>query len=828
MSNNNNRKKQHNDMGFSLFTVLIAVSFVGILGLLVLYMALANFNMKVTDLKGKDSFYTAERAIEEIRVGLQQDVGDAMSKAYTQVLETYNKNTKLEDTSLDKQRQSEFEDLFVKELVKRLRTTGSGTEDTSAKLYNLQYLKNYVDLQIDNSTESLIITTPADKQPIMKSDKKSGVLLKNLKVIYVDSKGRASIIETDIRLKIPDVQFPTPSTLPDLMNMIVVADKGIISKGAAGEQSTIQGSIYAGLLPDNQQNEKKNRSILVENSTDLNVSSGDKIVAEGTIDVELNSSFSTGTTVNLWAKGLNADSVKLVDLKGSTYFADDLTITGRNNNVTLSGNYYGYGSTDSALDSNCRFSDAYRTSTDADLSSAITINGKNTILDLSGLQKLMLAGRNYIASSKIPTNAAQGTNANDVIMGESLTVKGTQLAYLAPTEILGNSNMSDDDRSAMTNPMTFDEYTDYLATKNLGDNGADSDKAAVLWDTPVEFWNNKTLRQIGVDETEPVKTVFYNNSDNGFVYFYLNFTNNENAAAFMKNLYQGAAKEKMDQYLSFYFGGEDSGINIMDPQAYLRYVTNGNIISYDSSTAKGKMESATNVQSDEKVRQEQIGYQNTWYALNRKMITSCDLLNTKVGDDEHNELDSGRSVFDNLVNERKMVQFIQNAENDEYMKYKYTASEDNGGLRAIMYHNGKGSTFKVTENGIETTKTILGADTPLKITKADEDKLRLVVCTGDVEIEDGVHFKGIIMAKGTLTLGIGATLESSPLEAAKVFQAQITEIGDGESTKAQDFFWEGDKYVLGNSISSSTGSNVNNSDVYNLTDCVIYEGWKKE
>ena len=89
MSNNNNRKKQHNK-GFSLFTVLIAVSFVGILGLLVLYIALSNFNMKITDLKGKDSFYTAERAIEEIRTGLQQDVGDAMSKAYTQVLETYN------------------------------------------------------------------------------------------------------------------------------------------------------------------------------------------------------------------------------------------------------------------------------------------------------------------------------------------------------------------------------------------------------------------------------------------------------------------------------------------------------------------------------------------------------------------------------------------------------------------------------------------------------------------------------------------------------------------------------------------------------------------
>lgn len=64
MRNITKTKRQQNQ-GFSLFTVLIAVSFVGILGLLVLYIALANFNMKVTDLKGKDSFYTAERALEK-------------------------------------------------------------------------------------------------------------------------------------------------------------------------------------------------------------------------------------------------------------------------------------------------------------------------------------------------------------------------------------------------------------------------------------------------------------------------------------------------------------------------------------------------------------------------------------------------------------------------------------------------------------------------------------------------------------------------------------------------------------------------------------------
>ena len=827
MSNNNNRKKQHNK-GFSLFTVLIAVSFVGILGLLVLYMALSNFNMKVTDLKGKDSFYTAERALEEIRAGLQQDVGDAMSQAYTQVLETYNKNTKLEDTSLDKQRQSDFEDLFIKELVKKLKITASeGSVTGNENRYSLQYLRNYVDLQVDKSKESLIITNPAGTEPIMKSSKKTGVSLKNLKVIYVDPKGRASIIETDIRLKIPEVQFPTPSTLPDLMNMIVVANQGIVCKGAAGSTSTIEGSIYAGLLPD-----QDDTSILVNPGASLNVSSGDKLVAKGTVDVGLNSTFTTGVTVNFWAKGLNADSVENVSLTGSTYFADDLTISGKNNNVTLAGNYFGYGSTVSALDDSCRFSAIYKKENvkTADLSSAISINGKNTTLDLSGLKKLMLAGKNYIASSKV-SSGKMGTNTQDIMTGESLTVKGTQLAYLAPTEILGNDSMTEDDRSAMTNPMTFDEYNTYLAKKGLAESG--KEQVAVQWDTPVESWNNKTLREIGVNPDEPVKTVFYNNSSDGFVYFYLNFTDSQKATDFMQYFYLNGTKEKMDQYLSFYFGSDGSGINIMDPQAYLRYVTNGNVLSYDSSKETGNMEVATSAGSpDAKVLQEQIGYQNTWYALNRKMITSCDLLNTEVEEDEketHDETDADRSVYDNLVNEKKMVQFIEENVNDGSKKYVYTADGDNGGLQAIMYHNGVNSTFKVKdENGVEKTENVAGANKTLTITKADEDKLRLVVCTGDVEIENGVHFKGIIMAKGTLTLGIGATLESSPLEAAKVFQAQISSFDDGQSVKAQDFFWDGDQYVLGNSSSTSLGNNANSSDVYDLADCVIYDRWNKE
>lgn len=795
MRNITKTKRQQNQ-GFSLFTVLIAVSFMGILGLLVLYIALSNFNMKITDLKGKDSFYTAERALEEIRTGLQEDVGNAMSKAYTQVLESYNVENRSQDSSMDRQRQSEFQDCFITELMRTLRV--SKTEDN---IYNMERLRRYVDLKYDGSKESLIITNPAGSAPLMKAVKNvgkntenNGVLLKNLKVIYVDEKGRAAIICTDIRLLVPEVQFSTPSTLPDLMNMIVVADKGIVCEGTESTPTSINGSIYAGNLPSALAADSET-SIKVIPGASLNVESGDKVVCKGEISVGLNSTFTSAESVNLWARGLNADSVQNVSLSGSTYFADDLTVTGKNNNVKISGNYYGYGSYESATSDDCVAKDQYEKSglTGAALSSAIVINGKNTTLDLSDTQKLMIAGRNYIASSKVKAN--NRSNTNDVATGESLTVKGTQLAYLVPKEVLGASG----------NPLTYDAYLALL-------NGAKD--ISVNWDAAVEAWGGRTLRDIGVDSEKPVQTVFYND---GFVYFYLNFTDAQKSADFMQMYYQNnpTVKANMDKYLSFYFGGEDSGITVKDADSYLRYITNGNALSYSGADAQGNMQQATSVNPGEKILQEQVGYQNSWYALNRKMITSYDLLNKAVKEDAegktHNETDGDRSVYDNLVNEKKMISYIKDTVKDDTGKYVFTASDEDGGLQAIMYDNG--------ENGMNQT---------LKISQSDADKLRLVVCTGDVEIESGVKFQGIIMAKGTITLRAGAQLESAPLEAARVFQAQMSSYGDGTSIKPQDFFWEGDKYVLGNSSSSGKKDTLNGSDTYSIADCVTYENWKKE
>ena len=809
--------------GFSLITVIIAVSFIGILGLLVLYMALSNFQMKITDLKGKDSFYTAERAIEEIRVGLQEDVGNSMSEAYIKVLETYDKDENSTDVVLDKQRQNDFVNEFIKKLANRLK------KDSDQSKYDLDYLKKYLDMEISEN-ETLIVTTPSDKEPVMTKDNKNGILLKNLKVIYVDPKGYASVIETNIRLGIPKVQFPTPSTLPDLMNMIVVAGKGIICEGG---NTTISGSIYSGILQDINNNTilEKNpyTSIWVKSGANLDIQSGDKIVSAGEIYMEPNASFTSEAGVTLWAQGVKLSSAQ-VNLLGTTYLSDDLTIeSGSDSRVTVQGEYYGYGYPESARSSlnKYMYNNPEKRWSDTALSSSIVINGKNTTLDLSGVRKIMLAGRSYIGTSKV-------SNSNDIMMGESITVKGTQLAYLLPPELIDASKLKNPEME-IKNPMSDSDY------KNSGLKQMDS--IPLKMDAKVSELGNKSLNEIGIDSENPVQKVVYpNNADETYIYFYLNFKDSKASSDFMYDYYMNnsTVKTNLDKYLSFYFSGTNSGIQVKDMKNYIRYVTNGNVLSYEGgeatengTAAKGNMAVATSPEVSQALLQEQTNYQNMWYALNRKMITSVDLLNKEVKDSDglvHNEKeDTDRNVFDNMVNEKEMVQFLQEKHPDS-LKEEFTADEDDG-LQAIMVHNGKPSTFQIkNDDGTTSETTVSGKDKPLEITSAMADKLRLVVCTGDVIINQGVHFQGIIMAKGRITLGAGASLESAPLEAARVFQAQMNKAeGENKKISPKSFFWEGDKYVLGNTNTSDETTDTGRvSDTYDLADCVTYENWRKE
>ena len=891
--------QKKSNRGFSLITVILAVGLVAILVMLVIYMVMANFRMKMSGLKEKDAFYTAERALEEIRTGLQEDVAEAMSEAYTNVMESYNESVRTSDVAMDVQRQAAYEKEFLSILQKRLQ----GNKPSG--YYDIVKLSNYVDLDkedsFDSDKESLVVTTPKEKEDASDSSLSVGakmtvdsarknITVRNLKVIYVDAKGYAAIIKTNIQLDIPPIQYPTPSTLPDLMNMIVVAGKGIYCEQGTStgtEDSEIQGSVYAGILPEEKLKGVavgvKDASIYLAPNRKLNIEKGERTVCAGEVTLSQNSTFRNSAETTLWAQGVNLTSAK-AELLGKTYLSDDLTVNaGTGSYVKLSGEYYGYGDVESALNSqNCIEYGYPKTNTDGTsaggstettktyekksasaLSSAITINGKSTTLDMSGLDRLLLAGKNYIASKALSKNNTSGNikNSDDVLTGESVTVKGTQLAYLVPDALLGTET------TEYHNPM---DYTTYVAAAGI-DTKKDSAsevqdkikkfaKKIARTDIAAKTLGNKTLNEIGVDKEEPIQTVFYSdgNSDGGYVYFYLNFTDEKKASDFMQIYYNNnpSLKKAMDGYLSFYFKGKDSfekntsGIYVKDPSAYLRYIVGGNILSYDGEKKSGKLDSATSEETSQTVTEEETGYQNMWYALKRKMIGSYDLLKTEVKDSDgiaHDETAVDRNVFDNLVNEKEMVQFISAHKktegslgyNDKEMSCTFTASEDDGGLQSVMAHNGKESTFLVKDESAEGTtaagstvktkeKSVDGADRELVIGNGEgeysPDKLRLVVCTGDVRIRANVTFYGIIMAKGTITLEPGAKLLSSPLDAAKAFQSQI----NNSKTSPKDFFWEGDKYVLGNSkTSDDNGNSDKDSSVYHVEDYVSYKNWKK-
>ena len=864
--------------GFSMITVILTVGLVGVLVMLVIYMVMANFRMKMSNLKEKDAFYTAERALEEIRTGLQEDVAEAMSESYTSVMESYSRSSSNTDVAMDEQRQTAYERQFLSTLHTRLK----GTETVQGH-YDIVKLRNYVDLDkedsFDTEKESLVITTISEKQPILDVDyTNKKVTLKNLKVIYIDARGHAAIIQTDIELGVPHLQFPTPSTLPDLMNMIIVAGQGIYCTAEnpnnsiiTDESNEVQGSVYAGILPEEKRavDATSDTSIYVAPSRTLKISKGERIVSAGEVTVGNQGTFTSAGETALWAQGINVSS-STVELSGKTYLSDDLTVKpGTGSYVKLSGEYYGYGDVESAKESENRIEYGHPKKTDsvqttkkyepksaAALSSAITINGKSTTLDMSGLDKLLLAGRNYIASKALSASSATGsgtdntTSNDDVLTGESITVKGTQLAYLVPDSLfIGDYH----------NPMSQIEYDNAAGIDREKDDSETVKgkiktfaKTKIATDKAAKTLENKKLSEIGVDTSEsgePVQTVFYNDGSGTYVYFYLNFTNEKKASEFLQNYYNNTSlKKAMNTYLSFYFKGNSSGIYV-NKDAYTRYVVGGNILSYDGGTKSGNLvKENSEEETSSEVTEEEIGYQNMWYALKRKMIGSYDLLKKEVKDKDgiaHDETAVDRNVFDNLVNEKDLVQFIENHNNttsDGSLAYDsseksctFTASDDDGGLQSIMAHNGKGSTFLVKDDSVTSTdaaevatkeKTVSGANTELVIDANKAKKLRLVVCTGDVRIRANVIFKGIIMAKGTITLEPGAKLESSPLDAAKAFQSQIN---SSEGVSPKDFFWEGDKYVLGNSQTSNDTTNSDkDSSVYHVEDYVTYKNWERK
>lgn len=468
------KMKKGDNRGSSMVMVIVTMAFVGILVSVILYMSLLNFRLKTADVRNKNSFYTAENALDEIKAGLEGEISKAVGAAYLAVMEHYGDYT-------DTGRNEEFTWQYVNSLRGSLRAPGQDNR------YQVSILTGYLkDTAWDeaNGCGAKVTAETADTGVLI--SRTDGVVLKDVMVTYVGSDGMVSRIKTDIKLALPDISFSASFKLPDVLSYSIIANDRL----QFGAPSSIRGSVYGG------------REGIFVDGISVNIYDADLVVTDKLLHVN-NAALHISENTNLWAEGIEVTSSQ-VDFLGSVYVRDDLTINGSNSGVKISQTYYGYGRNDA----------------DALYSSAILINGLNTRLDMSNVSRLYLAGRSYIKTAGTVAVGGSEVENQNVRMGESLAVKSDQLAYLVPVECLW---VKDGENLCTSNPVEVGEIAGF---ESEGAMEVDFDAVSRKLGVPLGNYANSFQK------------VYKNVSGVQLVYYYLTFDSELSANRFFKEYYE--------------------------------------------------------------------------------------------------------------------------------------------------------------------------------------------------------------------------------------------------------------------------------------------------
>ena len=498
--------KRNDNRGSSILMVILVAAGIGVMAAIALWVSLRNGQMKTTDAEIKESFYSAEGVLEQVKAGVKEKAEAAYKEAVTKDLENFAKYGNSSQTPAgaasstvsEKARRAEDFKKNFKDTFKRSIDRGSEGE------YNIKSISNLVDQNLLNSPTYPYAVVSAMKTGLsgdigIVKDEDDKLVLKGIRVRYVSEDEQVSEIVTDITVAVPKPDVVSGTSDLDLFEYAIIGDKGV--EVIAGHVD-IKGSVYAGF------SDALNKQAFVAKSY-TNVGLYDKtLIANGTINIANNASLKASPNQKIWAGGILLDGGR-AELTGASYVADDLTLSGERSSAKISGVYKGYGNDKNVAGS----------------SSAIIINGKDSSIDMSGAKEVALAGYSYIATGneKLRDRYSQG-NANnnvDIKMGESIAVKGNQIAYLMPGEWIGTD--SNKESKFGHNPLSYDEY------KRLLNERDSSGKNYVLVDTKARAYKTgKTFEDYGVTKSDldaNYTKIFVQSitgiSSDGLVYFYV-------------------------------------------------------------------------------------------------------------------------------------------------------------------------------------------------------------------------------------------------------------------------------------------------------------------
>lgn len=748
------RRKSLDNKGSTLIVVMVAMSIVAMLAVVALWISLINFQMKTTDAEVKDNFYSAESVLDQICTGLQVNVSKAFSTAYLDVMQNYSM---LDEAG----RIDRFNNQYVTSLRNQLKANDSDMN------YDINMLISYVDSALTASGASpsakidCTSATDANMRFGLLNTYETGLVLKGIKVTFTDSKGFVSIIETDISLAIPDLNLTTSQDLPEIFSYSIIATAGSGISGDSTSRVDLSGNVYAGspYVVDNTKTTEVT-SFTIPNGKRLDVSNSEYFIAQGNVDIDTSGRLNTPFGCQLWTENINVNSAS-IDLLGNTYVADDLTLNGSGSNVTLgsnnSGKYVGYGNS----------------KTEASSSSAIIINGKESTLDITGLKEMLISGYAYINTGAIA--GTEGFNNKNIQTGDSISVKGNQIAYLLPAECLYTEGEGPDAKSKFSrNPLSYGEYN-----KVHDDSKYTEVNAEVITSKTGKSLSSYITQ--GTNINDVVSTVFVpsadGKTDSGYVYYYINLDANM-AEEYYHDFYNADA-EKLNLYTDFYTNyikaNEDASASIF---------TVGNYSLYNEKN----LSLMRGIVDDIDVDAQASVLSKTYTALSKKLIRNYEALTTA---------ELSNTIFQNLINESNIVS---------------VTSGEAGLLKKFTSTNTDGSTVEAV---------VVNGD---YIYDASNPNIRLIVSTGDVIITG--DFTGTIIAKGRIDIKANCRIQTAPEDVFKRLLAVPANAADADSLMLYNVFVQGSEYLT-NSIVGENATVAEDSRI-SYSDVITYQNWTKE
>lgn len=712
-----------NNRGSGIVTVLVAVIFLSSFGSLLLMLSYTGMEMRVSDRKGKENLYDASAVMDQMSAGVQEICSDAIVSAYSNTLYLYNyygsdvtaefqKNYRDSITSWKGAYVDGSGDIVYPEdpgysaLLGRLIST-----DGVDYIYNPSVLKAMV---IDNADGNVEITAANGKngmgyvrnlnQEIISGENPLPIVLEGVTVSF-EKDGRSTNIISDITIDYPSIGYSNNTYNADGINQYACIARGsFIQEGNQGD-STVNGNAYFG---DVQLRGSSSDSTMEFKSDGQFVIAGDVNVT-GTAD----NRFKVAPGSALWA-----DNIKLgtrtasgkANLLGQTYVANDLVLN-KNSSAVLGGSYYGFGSSQDT----------------ASQSGAILVNGEGASLTFGAsgtpLDYLMLCGRSFVGSS------------DTVAMGESISVKENQKAYLLPPEMLyyvyhgTQTELSTNPEKIPTNVYAGISAPD---TELFPTDG-------FYIHNDVALWGSKTAADYGITSIALDPETFPGSSDL-MVYFFASFDTQENANLFFKD-YFAAHPENVSSYVNKYVAIDGTPV-VTDTASNWIYSEGGDLRVGDAAT-DAKLD-YINSQSESMLLQYQ-------------------------------ELASTLNMTTNLVDPDSPLDFILSDNIDSLGgSTPYEVFYDENGAIVALAANGDVAINTAVIDGNNTNVIRVNGSI---VQNASPSRVCLIVTTGNILI-DGIDYNGLLVAGGDIEVRHSANLNKDPV---KVTLAYVAKSYDGNT-----------------------------------------------